>query len=133
VRHAHLMPLEAVVGTASGWRLRYGEAAACPPGCHGIPGAVAAVHDAGLWVGDVKASLLLDAAGRVVLGGIGGSWDLADPFAGHPSTRGVSDLRIAWRQQGDELQLRALPEVWRECPGAHPPDRASWAMERLSG
>ena len=32
-------------------------------------------------------------------------WDLDDPFRGHPSTRGAGDLRIAWRQQGDLLQL----------------------------
>jgi hypothetical protein len=133
VRHAHLMTLEAVVPTALGWRLRYGDPGPCRTDCDAVQGAVRSVHAAGLWVGNLMPLLVLDGSGRVVIGNLGATWDPADPFAGHPSTRGVSDLRIAWRQEGDRRQLPHLPEAWRECPGGYPPATAASIMERLSG
>lgn len=107
VRHSHLQPLEAVGVSAEGYTLHYGQPDPCRPDCDGVPGALNAVHEAGLWVGDVLASVGFDNAGRVVLTGVGSSWNLTDPFAGHPSVTGF-DLRITWRQQGDLLQMADL-------------------------
>ena len=45
---------------------------------------------------------------------VGSRWDLHDPFRGTP-TRGESDLRIAWRQQSDLLQLANLSAALLRC------------------
>lgn len=42
--------------------------------------------------------------------GVGASWDLSDPFAGHPSA-GDHDLRIRWRQAGDLHGLAGLADL----------------------
>jgi hypothetical protein len=66
-------------------------------------------------VGNVRNALGLDACGRVVLGDVGSAWDLRDPFQGHPSARGGYDLRIAWRQHGDVLQLADMAADLMHC------------------
>ena len=50
----------------------------------------------------------------MVLIDVGSRWDLHDPFRG-TSTRGESDLRIAWRQQSDLLQLANLSAALLRC------------------
>ena len=115
VSHAHLRPLRSVQLATDGMRLGYGQPPVCEPGCDGVPGAVRAIHEAGLWVGTVLDRTGFDHQGRVVLGGVGTDWDMRDPFAGHPSVTGF-DLRIEWRQSGDLLQLANLPERLLECP-----------------
>lgn len=68
-----------------------------------------------MWVGDLTSAVGFDDVGRVVLIDVGRWWDLSDPFRGHPSTRGQSDLRIPWRQEGDLLQLADLSEALIRC------------------
>ncbi len=114
VRHPHLRPLQAVRVCDDALWLHYGQPGPCQLSCDGLRGALGAVHAAGLWVGDVLQSTGLDEQGRVVLAGIGASWDLRDPFAGHPSTTGF-DLRIAWRQRGDLLQLDDIESALTQC------------------
>lgn len=116
VRHAHLRPLTAVRAGSAALSLHYDQAADCGPECDGLAGAVRAVHDAGLWVGNLLSAVGLDEAGRWVLGGVGSAWDLADPFAGHPAARGV-DLRIPWRQVADVRDLAELPAAVTHCAG----------------
>lgn len=119
VRHPHLRPLLSVSGREPMVSLRYGEPGRCPPGCDGIEGALRAIHRAGLWVGDVLAAAGFDGLGRVVLNGVGSDWDPGDPFAGHPSvTPGESDLRIAWRQRGDVLQMAGFASGLTRCEAA---------------
>lgn len=115
VRHAHLQPLLSVVRADGLIACEYGDPGGCPPGCDGLVGAVFAVHRAGLWVGPLRRAVSLDRRGRAVLSGVGSGWDLADPFAGHPSVTGQPDLRIAWRQRGDVNQLWAMPRELRVC------------------
>lgn len=115
VRHSHLRPLLAVsVGPAS-IGLHHGQPGPCLPRCGGIHEAIRAIHQAGLWVGDLTSAVGFDEVGRVVLIDVGSRWDLHDPFRGHPSTRGESDLRIAWRQQSDLLQLANLSAALLRC------------------
>lgn len=115
VRHSHLRPLLAVsVGPAS-IGLHHGQPGPCLPRCGGIHEAIRAIHEAGLWVGDLTSAVGFDEVGRVVLIDVGSRWDLQDPFRGHPSTRGESDLRIAWRQQSDLLQLANLSAALLRC------------------
>lgn len=114
VRHAHLRPLIAVQVSDTTLSLHYGQASACEAGCDGLRGALRAVHDAGLWVGNLLDSVGLDDRGRVVLTDVGTQWDLADPFAGHPSCTGY-DLRVKWRQRGDELQLQQVEGELTRC------------------
>ncbi len=117
VRHPHLRPLRAVRITEGRMALHYGEAQPCGSGCDGIRGAMRAVHAAGLWIGNVLESIGLDERGRVVLSGVGSAWDLTDPFAGHPSVTEF-DLRVSWRQRGDDLQLRDLEGELTRCAHA---------------
>lgn len=114
VRHPHLRPLLAVQVSDATLSLHYGQSAPCTTGCEGLRGAMRAVHAAGLWVGNMLEAIGLDDLGRVVLSDVGAHWDLADPFAGHPSTSGY-DLRVAWRQRGDDLQLRDLECDLTQC------------------
>ncbi len=115
VRHPHLRPLVSVRDDARRLALYYGQPPACEPGCEGLRGAVRAIHGAGLWVGDLVSCIGLDNAGRVVLTGVGSTWDLRDPFAGHPAAH-TYDLRVRWRQQGDLLQLDQLADALISCP-----------------
>ena len=115
VRHSHLRPLLAVAVGPSRIDLHYGQPGPCPPACGGVVAAVCSLHAAGLWVGNVRNALGLDACGRVVLGDVGSAWDLRDPFQGHPSARGGYDLRIAWRQHGDVLQLADMAADLLHC------------------
>lgn len=117
VRHPHLQPLTAIRASVGSLALHYDEAGSCGPACDGIKGAVQAVHAAGLWVGNVLAAVGLDDAGRWVLTGVGTAWDMADPFAGHPSASSA-DLRIRWRQAADVRDLSALPEAITHCASA---------------
>lgn len=115
VRHSHLRPLLAVsVGPAS-IGLHHGQPGPCLPRCGGLHEAVRVIHQAGLWVGDLMSAVGFDEVGRVVLIDVGGRWDLRDPFQGHPSARGQSDLRIPWRQNGDLMQLANLSEALLCC------------------
>lgn len=114
VRHPHLRPLQAIRVSDSAMVLHYGQPGACDEVCDGLGGAVRAVHSAGLWVGTLVECVGLDERGRVVLSGVGLDWDLADPFAGHPSTTGY-DLRVKWRQQGDLLQLDDIEGALTHC------------------
>lgn len=114
VRHPHLRPLQAVRITDGQMALHYGQTQECGAGCDGVAGALRAIHAAGLWVGNVLEAIGLDERGRVVLTGIGSHWDLADPFAGHPAVTGY-DLRVTWRQRGDELQLQDLENELTRC------------------
>ncbi|HNL52609.1 MAG TPA: hypothetical protein PKL68_11720 [Actinomycetota bacterium] len=107
VRHAHLRPLEAVTSGVSGLSLHYGEPEACVAGCEGLVGAIRALHAAGLWVGDLSSSLARYGSGRVILSGVGSTWELRDPFRDHPSAT-TADLRVAWRQRSDRDQLGRL-------------------------
>ncbi|MEZ5185803.1 MAG: hypothetical protein R2720_08660 [Candidatus Nanopelagicales bacterium] len=113
IRHAHLRPLLAVGVGARRITLHYGRPGPCLPDCTGVEPALRAIHDAGLWVGDLVEAVGLDDVGRVVLNGVGSKWELHDPFAGHPATRGEFDLRIAWRQRGDLLQLSRTGSMTR--------------------
>lgn len=115
VRHPHVQPLLGVATAGGMWSCEYGESGMCWPGCDGLAGAVLAVHRAGLWVGRLRRAVSLDGHGRAVLSGVGSDWELADPFAGHPSVTGRPDLRIAWRQRGDLAQLSSLPPELRTC------------------
>jgi len=115
VRHAHLRPLEALARGQESVSLHYGEPGPCAYGCDGIVGALRAVHRAGLWVGDLLAAIGLDSSGRVILTGVGSTWDLADPFAGHPAAGGVRDLRVGWRQRSDLAQLPRLSRDLLRC------------------
>ena len=115
LRHAHLRPLDAVTVGAGLVCLEYGQPGACEPGCGGLEDALLTVHRAGLWVGDVRAAVGLDDVGRVVLAGVGSSWDLSDPFAGHPATRGEPGLRVPWRQRADLAQVSRLAPQVRLC------------------
>lgn len=117
VRHAHLQPLEAIVLAQQGLRLCFGQPGPCDTGCDGVAGAIRAVHEAGLWVGDVLSAIGFDDTGRVVVNGVGAHWDLTDPFAGHPSVHEYG-LRIRWRQQGDLLQLVDLAGRLITCENA---------------
>lgn len=114
VRHAHVRPLLAVRIARSELSLHYGQPGPCAAACDGIRGALDAVHAAGLWVGNLVESVGFDDRGRIVLSGLGSSWDLKDPFAGHPCTTGY-DLRVRWRQRGDLLQLEDLSEELMQC------------------
>jgi hypothetical protein len=114
VRHPHLRPLLAVRMGPPAISLYYGDPQPCARGCDGIQGAVRAVHRAGLWVGGLVPALGLDASGRIVLSGVGASWDLRDPFAGHPSARAF-DLRVPWRQSRDLHELDGVEDVLRQC------------------
>lgn len=114
VRHPHLRPLQAIRITDGQMALHYGLAEQCGATCDGVRGALRSVHAAGLWVGNVLESIGLDDRGRVVLTGVGSSWDLSDPFAGHPCVTGP-DLRVNWRQRGDEFQLRELESELTRC------------------
>lgn len=114
VRHPHLLPLLAVHESGDGLALEYGQPPGCPKACDGVGGALEAVHEAGLWVGDVLDRIGLDEQGRVVLAAVGSDWDLRDPFAGHPSVR-FADLRIAWRQNGDRLQFAEMSGPLVSC------------------
>jgi hypothetical protein len=114
VRHPHLRPLRAVRISEGRMALHYGRAQECAVGCDGIRGALQAIHAAGLWIGNVLESIGLDERGRVVFTGVGSNWDLRDPFAGHPSVTGY-DLRVKWRQRGDDLQLSDLEGELTRC------------------
>lgn len=114
VRHPHLRPLQAIRITEGRMALHYGVAEECGATCDGVRGALRAVHAAGLWVGHVLESIGFDERGRVVLTGVGSDWDLTDPFAGHPSVSG-SDLRVKWRQRGDDLQMCDLENELTRC------------------
>lgn len=114
VRHAHLRPLLAVRITGSEMSLHYGQPQLCERACDGLRGAMLRLHAAGLWIGELVESLGLDDRGRVVLSGVGSQWDLTDPFAGHPCVKDY-DLRVAWRQRGDELQLQAIDNALTRC------------------
>lgn len=115
IRHSHLRPLLAVSVGPEHLRLHYGQPGPCLPMCGGIREAVRTVHGAGLWVGDVRTAVGFDDVGRVVLSEVGSQWDLADPFRGHPSTADRPDLRIAWRQSGEVLQLADLADSLMRC------------------
>ena len=114
VRHAHLRPLQAIRVSDSDMALHYGQPGPCQAACGGLGGALRAVHAAGLWVGALVECVGLDETGRVVLSGVGSSWNLSDPFAGHPSTTGY-DLRVGWRQRGDLLQLHDIEGALTRC------------------
>jgi hypothetical protein len=115
VRHSHLRPLLAVSVGRQGIGLHYGQPGPCLPRCDGVRGALLAVHAVGLWVGDLRTSIGFDDIGRVVLSEVGSQWDVEDPFRGHPSTAGRTDLRVAWRQSGELMQLADLAETLVEC------------------
>lgn len=113
IRHAHLRPLLAVGVGAQETTLHYGRPGPCLADCTGVDAALRAIHAAGLWVGNLIKAVSLDEFGRMVLSGVGSQWELHDPFMGHPSTRGTFDLRIAWRQRGDLLQLSRAGSMTR--------------------
>lgn len=116
VRHPHLVSLQSVNLAGGDMELVFAEPPQCRPGCDGVPGAMRALHASGLWIGTIVDHVSFDEHGRTVLVGVGSDWDLRDPFAGHPSVTGF-DLRIAWRQQGEQLQLEQLPTSLLECSG----------------